>query len=180
MRTNWCYFPLYILKWHIDLKAISTRHTHIIAISARAMRWVCHLIAYRRLPKSCFQMASVLSVNRQQPALLIASFFEKLILDTILWLMIIWWYSYLIYTELVPCDFILCMLGNFSQFFVVCWYFFRIIFSRKIISGMPSECQTVSIKIRPDTQSVGPDLDPNSLQRLSAVDTSKSLSYDHL
>ena len=35
-----------------------------------------------------------------------------------------------------------------------------------ILSGIPSECQTVLIQIRPDF--VGSDLDQNSLKRISA------------
>ena len=45
----------------------------------------------------------------------------------------------------------------------------RLCFSKSIffliLSGIPSECQTACI------QNVGPDLDPNCLQRLSADDT---------
>ena len=143
--------------------------------------------------------------------------------------------------------FTLCLLGNFACFFVVCWFFLKINFSRStmvftlcllgnfarlflssadffenqlfrnILSGIPSECQTVWIQIRPDILSgliwvqtvckgyqqmtlsrhwvnktlkfwtlvachkgleqtvhfVGPDMCPNSLQRLSADDTSR-------
>ena len=43
--------------------------------------------------------------------------------------------------------------------------------SPKILSGIPSECQTVWIQIRPD--SVGPDLGPNCLQGFSADDTGR-------
>ena len=150
------------------------------------MRWVCHLIAHhfhlKQLPKSCFQMASVLSVSRQQPTLFkcwkMASFFEKLILGTLLWLMVICWYSYLIYTELVPCDWILCMLGNFSQFFVVCCYFFQIhLFPRNYFRN------TIRVSNSFDQDqaqhSVGPDLGPNCLQRLLSDDPTKSLIYGH-
>ena len=42
------------------------------------------------------------------------------------------------------------MLGNFSCFFVVCWFFFKSSFFEKILSWAPSECQTVWIQIRPD------------------------------
>ena len=55
-------------------------------------------------------------------------------------------------------------------------YFFRRILSRK-----PSECQTVWIQIRTDillVQNVSPDLGPNSLQNVSAGDTSRqALKY---
>ena len=37
----------------------------------------------------------------------------------------------------------------------------------KILSGMPSECQTVWIQIRSDRCLVGPHLGPNFLQTLS-------------
>ena len=46
----------------------------------------------------------------------------------------------------------LCLLGNFACFFVVCQYFQNHIF-RKILSGIPSECQTGWIQIRPDIMS---------------------------
>ena len=62
------------------------------------------------------------------------------------------------------------MLGNFHAFFVVCWLFLNKLF-RKIISGTLSECQMVWIQIRTG-RSVGPDLGPNCLQRLSAEDKS--------
>ena len=50
--------------------------------------------------------------------------------------------------------------------------FFKINFFRKILSGIPSECQTV---FDPDQARhfVGSDLGPNCLQRLSADDTSR-------
>ena len=38
----------------------------------------------------------------------------------------------------------LCLLGNFACFFVVCQFY------KKILSGIPLECQKVWIKIRPD------------------------------
>ena len=44
---------------------------------------------------------------------------------------------------------ILCLLGIFSYFFVVCC-FYKINFFKKILSGIPSECQTVWIQIRLD------------------------------
>ena len=45
----------------------------------------------------------------------------------------------------------LCMLGNFTCFFVICgFFFFSINFFQKHLSGIPSECQTVWIQIRPD------------------------------
>ena len=43
-----------------------------------------------------------------------------------------------------------CMLGNFACFFVVCGFFFKINFFKINLAGIPSECQTVWIKIRPD------------------------------
>ena len=43
----------------------------------------------------------------------------------------------------------LCTLGNVSCFFVVCC-FFRNQFFQKILSGIPSKCQTDWIQIRPD------------------------------
>ena len=42
---------------------------------------------------------------------------------------------------------------------------------RKIVAGIPSKCQTVWIQIR--RHSVGSDLGPNCLQRLSADNTSR-------
>ena len=48
--------------------------------------------------------------------------------------------------------------------------FFQNQLFRKNLSILPSECQTVWIQIRPDIF-VGPDLDPNCLQRLSEDDT---------
>ena len=55
----------------------------------------------------------------------------------------------------------LCMLGNFCmlfcRLFCFCIYFYFIIFLinffKKNLSGMPSECQTVWIQIRPDVLS---------------------------
>ena len=43
----------------------------------------------------------------------------------------------------------LCLLSNFACFFVVCWFFQNQLF-QKILSGIPSECQTVLMQIRPD------------------------------
>ena len=43
---------------------------------------------------------------------------------------------------------------------------------QNILSGIPSECQTGLIQIRPHIL-VGPDLGPSCLQRLSADDTSR-------
>ena len=50
--------------------------------------------------------------------------------------------------------------------------FFKINFFKKILSEIPSECQTV---LDPDQalQFVGPDLGPNCLPRLSADDTGR-------
>ena len=44
----------------------------------------------------------------------------------------------------------LCLLGNFSCFFVACLFFQNQFFFEKIISGIQSECQTVCIQMRPD------------------------------
>ena len=49
----------------------------------------------------------------------------------------------------VTISFTLCPLGNFSCFFVVCWLFSKSTFP-KILSGIPSECQTAWIQIRAD------------------------------
>ena len=56
--------------------------------------------------------------------------------------------------------------------FVVYGFFFKLFFFSKHLSGIPSECQTVSIQIRPDIF-FGPDLGPNCLQRLSADDKNR-------
>ena len=63
----------------------------------------------------------------------------------------------------------LCLLGNFSCFFVVCWFFSKSIFSKNSFTNTIR----VSNSLDPDQarQNVGPDLDPNCLQRLSADDT---------
>ena len=60
----------------------------------------------------------------------------------------------------------LCMLGNFSCFSCRLLTFFQNLLFQKILSGILSECQTVWIQIR--TDSVGPDLGSDCLQRLSA------------
>ena len=64
----------------------------------------------------------------------------------------------------------LCQLVNFSCLFVIC-YFFKIIFFEKKIRNTIR----VSNSLDPDQarQNVGPDLDPNSLQKLSADATSR-------
>ena len=65
----------------------------------------------------------------------------------------------------------LCMLGNFAFFFVVCgFFFFKLTFSKKSFRNTI----TVSNNLDPDQARcfVGPDLDPNYLQRLSADDKS--------
>ena len=53
--------------------------------------------------------------------------------------------------------------------------FFKIHLFPKILSGIPSECQT---DLNPDQARhfVGPDVDPNCLQRLSADKTSRQLN----
>ena len=43
-----------------------------------------------------------------------------------------------------------CMLGNFAYFFVVCGLFLLNEIFQKNLPGIPSECQTVWIQIRPD------------------------------
>ena len=43
----------------------------------------------------------------------------------------------------------LCLMDNFAQFFAICWFLSKSTF-QKILSGIPSEWQTVSIQIRPD------------------------------
>ena len=47
----------------------------------------------------------------------------------------------------------------------------------KILSGIPSDCQTDWFQIMPDTTFVGPNLGPNCLQRLSADDTKRPRVY---
>ena len=47
----------------------------------------------------------------------------------------------------------LCLLGNFAHIFVVCWFFFQNQPFWKIISQIPSECQTYWIQIRPKIES---------------------------
>ena len=54
-----------------------------------------------------------------------------------------------------------------------CFIFFKIKIFRKILSGLPSECQTIWILIRP-RYSVGPYLGPNCLQKLSAEDPTET------
>ena len=61
----------------------------------------------------------------------------------------------------------LCMLGNFACFFVVCgFFFFNLTFSIKSFRN------TISVSNSLDQDQAGhfagPDLGPNSLQRLSA------------
>ena len=58
-------------------------------------------------------------------------------------------------------------------FFYQLLFFFQNIFFRKILSGIPSELQTVWILIMPNNLSAGPDLGPKCLHKLSADDTSK-------
>ena len=62
----------------------------------------------------------------------------------------------------------LCMLGNLL---LSSADFFKINFFQKILSGTLSECQTVDPD--QDQNSVGPDLGPNCLQKLSADDLSR-------
>ena len=60
------------------------------------------------------------------------------------------------------------MLGNFACFFVVCDFFFNLIFSQKNLSGISS----MSNSLDPDQARhfVGPELGPNCLERLSSDD----------
>ena len=59
-------------------------------------------------------------------------------------------YSYLLFW--MPSSILtLCMLGNFAFLFCLWIFFFlKIIFFKNNLSGIPSECQTVRIQIRPD------------------------------
>ena len=58
------------------------------------------------------------------------------------------------------------------------------VFLKKILSGIPLECQTVCNEIRPDI--VWPDLGPNCLQRLSVINNkqaenwSSTVCYTHV
>ena len=65
----------------------------------------------------------------------------------------------------------LCMLGNFSCFFVVRVLFLKLTFSKKSFRNTIM----VSNSLDPDQARhfVGPDLGPNCLQRLSAEDKSR-------
>ena len=60
------------------------------------------------------------------------------------------------------------MLGNFSYFCCLLQTLFKIFFFQKILSGTLSNC----LDPDQDRQNVGPDLDPNRLQRLSATTNS--------
>ena len=51
---------------------------------------------------------------------------------------------------LSQCLLTLCPLGNFSCLFVVCRFIFQINFFEKILSAIPSKCQTDWTRIRPD------------------------------
>ena len=44
------------------------------------------------------------------------------------------------------------MLGNFSCLFDVCWFFYNILF-QNILSGTPSECQTLWIQVKANVKS---------------------------
>ena len=55
---------------------------------------------------------------------------------------------------------------------LIVFFFFKIIFKNNSLKVMSSECHTDWIQIRPQPF-VGPDLDPNCLQRLSADHTSR-------
>ena len=63
----------------------------------------------------------------------------------------------------------LCLLGNFACFLSSADFFQNQLIG-KLLSGIPSECQTVWIQIRPD---LGPDLGPYCLQKLSANETNR-------
>ena len=56
--------------------------------------------------------------------------------------------------------------GKFIILFCRLLIFFQNQLFRKILSGIPPECQPVLIQIRPDLF-IGPDLGPNRLQKLS-------------
>ena len=47
---------------------------------------------------------------------------------------------------------------------------------QKIISGIPSECQTTWIRIRPEVMYVGLDLGPNCLKNCSADEHSGDIN----
>ena len=68
--------------------------------------------------------------------------------------------------ELAPI-FTLCMMGNFSSFFVVYRFFSKLNFFKKLFQEY---YQGVSLDLDPARHSVGPDLGPNCLQSLSAED----------
>ena len=63
----------------------------------------------------------------------------------------------------------LCMLGNLL---LSSADFFQDELFQKILSGTPSECQN-NLDTDQDRHSVGPDLGPNCLQRLSADDLNR-------
>ena len=73
---------------------------------------------------------------------------------------------------------IYCILRNFSCFLSSA-DFFQNYFFEKILSRIPSECQTVWTLIRPD-EIVGPDLGPNCFPRLSADDTGRQRVTSHV
>ena len=80
------------------------------------------------------------------------------------------------------CTHQLCLLGNFSCFLSSADFFQNWLFW-KILSGIPIECQTIWIQIRPDIlsgliwfQNVRPDLVLNCLQKLSADNTRRQRS----
>ena len=63
------------------------------------------------------------------------------------------WVSQILLTVLSSILLTLCPREIFIRFSVVCWFFFKINFFRKIISRIRPECQTVWIQIRPDVLS---------------------------
>ena len=73
-------------------------------------------------------------------------------------------HNYSRFTLTVIVDLTLCMLGNFLWFSHLL-IFFQNNLSRKILSGIPSECQTIGTQIRSDV------MGPKCLQMLLADDT---------
>ena len=71
------------------------------------------------------------------------------------------------------------MLGNFSCFCCGLLTFFKLNFFNKIFSGTLPECQN-SLDPDQDIYSVGPDLGPNCLQRLSGDDKSSLVGKELL
>ena len=91
--------------------------------------------------------------------------------------------SYSVSCYLLTSVFILCLLGNFLCFFFRLLNFFKIIFFEKLFQEYHQSGKQFGFRSGPTfsnnldsdqaQQNVGPDLDPNCLQRLSADDTSR-------